>query len=118
MRTRFGACVARARLAAALGSPIPTKQVMPPVRARAAQAVIISSAVYAAGSAASAGAMAAGPVPFMPSSSLAGLGARQAARAHPRHVRVQPAQESFPVPADLVPRQVEGSEEHTSELQS
>src|ERR1043166_5527861 len=45
MSTRPGAWVARARLAATLGSPIPTKQVMPSRSARAAQVVIISSAV-------------------------------------------------------------------------
>src|SRR6516164_5420960 len=46
MSTSSGACVARARLAAALGSPMPTKQVMPSRSARAADTVIISSDVY------------------------------------------------------------------------
>src|SRR5579875_1881408 len=48
MSTRPGAEVARARLAAALGRPIPTKQVTLSRRARAAETVIISSEVYAA----------------------------------------------------------------------
>src|SRR6266704_1716450 len=46
MSTSDGAWVARARFAAELGSPIPTKQVMPSRSARAADTVIISSAVY------------------------------------------------------------------------
>src|SRR5580658_2595065 len=46
MSTRSGACVARARLAATLGRPMPTKQVMPSRRARAAATAIISSAPY------------------------------------------------------------------------
>src|ERR1700683_4350798 len=46
MSTVSGACVRRARLAAALGSPMPTKQVAPLRILRAAAMVIISSAVY------------------------------------------------------------------------
>ena len=40
-----GACVARARLAARLGRPMPTKQTVPSRRRRAAATAIISSAV-------------------------------------------------------------------------
>ena len=47
MSTRSGACVRRARLAAVLGRPMPTKQAVPPRSARAAATVIISSAVQA-----------------------------------------------------------------------
>src|SRR5487761_408586 len=46
MSTSRGAGGARARLAAALGRPMPTKQVAAPCRAREAATVIISSAVY------------------------------------------------------------------------
>src|SRR5438094_1271581 len=46
MRTRLGACVARARLHARLGSPIPTKTTSPSTSSRAATTVIISSGVY------------------------------------------------------------------------
>src|SRR5580658_9185239 len=46
MSTVSGACVRRARFAAALGSPIPTKQEAPLRIMRAAAMVIISSAVY------------------------------------------------------------------------
>jgi hypothetical protein len=45
MSTSRGAWVARARLAATLGRPMPTKQVIPSRRARAAATAIISSAV-------------------------------------------------------------------------
>jgi hypothetical protein len=41
----FGACVSRARLHAALGKPIPTKQTQPSHSMRAAATVIISSRV-------------------------------------------------------------------------
>src|SRR5690348_8689894 len=47
MRTRLGAWVARARLHARLGSPIPTKTTSPSRSSRAATTVIISSGVYA-----------------------------------------------------------------------
>src|SRR5215472_508397 len=48
MSTVSGACVSRARFAAALGSPIPTNRVAPLRIIRAAAIVIISSVVYAA----------------------------------------------------------------------
>src|SRR5712691_2642795 len=47
IRTRLGACVARARLQARFGSPIPTKTTSPSRSSRAATAAIISSGVYA-----------------------------------------------------------------------
>src|SRR5690349_5794496 len=47
MSTRFGAWVARARLHARLGSPIPTNTTSPSRSSRAATTVIISSGVYA-----------------------------------------------------------------------
>src|SRR5207247_649144 len=47
MRTRLGACVARARLHARFGSPMPTKTTSPSRSSRAATAAIISSGVYA-----------------------------------------------------------------------
>src|SRR5919197_5504844 len=46
MRTQFGAWIARARFAARLGRPMPTKQTAPSRRRRAAATAIISSAVY------------------------------------------------------------------------
>src|SRR5918996_3894508 len=46
MRTQFGACVRRARFAALLGSPMPTKQVIPSASRRAAATAIISSDEY------------------------------------------------------------------------
>src|SRR6185503_1541735 len=46
MRTRLGACVRRARLQAALGSPMPTKHTCPSRSNRAAATVIISSREY------------------------------------------------------------------------
>src|SRR5215471_3601262 len=48
MSTRFGACVARARLHARFGSPMPTNTTSPSRSSRAATAVIISSALYGA----------------------------------------------------------------------
>src|SRR6187455_198093 len=45
MRTSPGACRRQARLAAVLGSPIPTKQTAPSSRTRAAATIIISSGV-------------------------------------------------------------------------
>jgi hypothetical protein len=45
MSTVSGACVSRARFAAALGRPMPTKSVAPLRTMRAAATVIISSAV-------------------------------------------------------------------------
>src|ERR1700733_3339806 len=48
MSRRLGACVARARLQARFGSPIPTKTTSPSCRARAATAAIISFGVWAA----------------------------------------------------------------------
>src|SRR6266516_7974422 len=98
MSTRPGACVARARLAAALGSPIPTKQVMPSRRARAAQAVIISSAVN------SPAVVAAG---LMRLSFLARSGTGQPRRVGgAEHIRLQPAEEPLPVSADRIPGHV------------
>src|SRR5215210_3945776 len=47
MSTRRGAWVSRARLAAVLGTPMPTNTVAPSAKARAAATVIISSAVHA-----------------------------------------------------------------------
>src|SRR6266853_2172821 len=47
IRTRLGACVARARLQARFGSPIPTNTTSPSDSSRAATAAIISSGVYA-----------------------------------------------------------------------
>src|SRR2546428_902281 len=44
--TRRGACVARARLQARLGSPMPTNTTSPSASSRAATAAIISSGVY------------------------------------------------------------------------
>src|SRR5579864_5292794 len=46
MSRRLGACVARARLQARFGSPIPTKTTSPSCSARAATAAIISFGVY------------------------------------------------------------------------
>src|SRR5665213_4283305 len=46
MSTSAGACVARARLHARVGSPIPTKTISPSRSSRAATTVIISSAEY------------------------------------------------------------------------
>src|SRR5687768_3449375 len=46
MRTRFGACVARARLQARFGRPMPTKTVSPSSSSRAA-ATAMSSALVA-----------------------------------------------------------------------
>src|SRR5450432_3088228 len=46
MSTSAGACVARARLHARFGSPIPTKTISPSRSSRAATTVIISSAEY------------------------------------------------------------------------
>src|SRR4029077_1927036 len=46
MRTMSGACVRRARFAAAEGTPMPTKQTQPGQIKRAAAIVIISSGVY------------------------------------------------------------------------
>src|SRR3954463_4649446 len=46
MRTTSGACVRRARFAAADGMPIPTKQTVPFLRRRDASMVMISVAVY------------------------------------------------------------------------
>src|SRR5512140_2294113 len=46
MRTTSGACVSRARVAAADGMPMPTKQTVPSFRRRAASMVMISVAVY------------------------------------------------------------------------
>src|SRR3712207_5920068 len=43
MRTRFGACVARARLQARFGSPMPTKTVSPSHSSRAAVAAMSSA---------------------------------------------------------------------------
>src|SRR2546427_8190499 len=48
MRTRCGACVARARLQARFGRPMPTNTTSPSDSSRAATAAIISSGVYAA----------------------------------------------------------------------
>src|SRR5213080_3567407 len=47
IRTRLGACVARARLHARLGSPMPTNTTSLSRSSRAATAAIISSGVYA-----------------------------------------------------------------------
>src|SRR4029077_7520922 len=47
MSTRLGAWVARARLHARLGNPIPTNTTSPSRSSRAATTVIISSGVYA-----------------------------------------------------------------------
>src|SRR4051812_36205510 len=46
MSTSVGACVARARLHARFGSPIPTNTISPSRSSRAATTVIISSAEY------------------------------------------------------------------------
>src|SRR6185503_10045322 len=46
MRTTSGACVRRARLAAADGMPMPTKHTVPFFRRRAASIVMISVGVY------------------------------------------------------------------------
>src|SRR6185369_2304017 len=46
MSTTSGACVSRARLAAAEGMPMPTKHTVPFFRRRAASMVMISVAVY------------------------------------------------------------------------
>src|SRR6185312_1587084 len=46
MSTRFGAWVARARLQARLGSPIPTKTTSPSRSSRAATEAIISAGVW------------------------------------------------------------------------
>src|SRR6266481_1145167 len=98
MSTRSGACVARARLAAALGRPIPTKQVIPSRRARAAHAVIISSAVNSPACSAAR---------LMRLSFLARCGASQPGRVLGiEDIGLQPAQEPFPVPADGIPGHV------------
>src|SRR5216683_3834621 len=85
MRTRPGAWVARARLAAALGRPIPTKQVMPSRSARAAETVIMSSDVYGT---------------IIMSSDVYGT------VFLPVDVLVQPASEGIAVAADRVPGDV------------
>src|SRR5690349_2606049 len=77
-RIRFGAWVRRARLAAVLGRPMPTKQTAPSRSARAAATVIISSAVQPLSSGIS-----------------------------PHHVLRHPPDEGVAIPADRVPPLVE-----------
>src|SRR5512136_1686110 len=95
MSTMSGACVCRARFAAADGRPIPTKQTQPFHSSRDAATVIISSAVNAFGSAI--------------------LRLRHPDRAQvrrvvrrPADVAIDPLPESRAIAGNLVPREIEG----------
>src|SRR6516165_5899133 len=95
MRTRSGAWVRRARLQAALGSPMPTKHTAPLRSCRAAVTVIISSLLY--------------------SGALMRGSRGDAERAQERrmigqaeHVAVHPRAEGGAVARDLIPCEVEG----------
>src|SRR5207344_3614701 len=87
-----------------LGSPMPTKQVMPSRSARAAQAVIISSEVNALPSVTTVSdALMPRPALAQPGPCRAGLGAWL-----PREdVGLQPPPEALPLPADGIPGDVE-----------
>src|SRR5918995_1747110 len=94
MRTTSGACVRRARFAALLGSPIPTKQTVPFVSSRAAATDIISSAEYV----------------FSDTGHLRKSDRHEVLRKVGRatHVAVDPRIEVTAVASDVIPRLVEG----------
>src|SRR5512137_2079669 len=95
MSTMSGACVCRARFAAADGRPMPTKQTQPFHSNLAAATVIISSGVHAFGSAI--------------------LRLRHADRLQKRgmirgaeDVSIDPVGETGTLPGDVVPGEIEG----------
>src|SRR5579885_1174668 len=95
MRTALGACVRRARLAAALGRPIPTKHTTRSCSIRAAATVIISSAVYSC--------LAIG-LPARPGAARRRDTAPKLRKIFGReHVALDPSRESIALARDLVP---------------
>src|SRR5918994_7463817 len=94
MRTTSGACVRRARFAALLGNPIPTKQTVPFVSSRAAATDIISSAEHV----------------FSDTSHLRKADGCEVLREAgcTSDVPVDPGAEVTAVASDVVPRLVEG----------
>src|SRR5690348_4546619 len=100
MSTTSGACVRRARLAAADGMPMPTKHTMPPRSRRAASIVMISVAVYPVWAASGMGHLLRA---YGDAGRLQEL--RMVLRSH--HVLLHPGEERLAIARDRIPRLAE-----------
>src|SRR5688500_5952626 len=100
MRTTSGAWVRRARLAAADGMPIPTKQTVPFFSRRAASIVMISVGVYAIAS--GMGRLQLGDADFRGHEESGMVLRSEDMPAHPREKRIPVARNGIPLLAERV----------------